>query len=204
MHTTLLSLIFITLPSFALAAQKKDHWYKVESPKQERQNKKKDHYLYDSVEKSKMNRSFEAENFWSLRPKISLGGGYHADKALFNEGKTNRFFINGSLAFRNRPWHRLVANILLLQNNSLFTGFSVEFTPSREKNRTYYGFGVAHQMVADKEFSNLVDVDNYYVTAQYGWEFLRPDSHGFSVELKGFLSSTNYAIQFGGAYIIPF
>ncbi len=200
----ILTLIFIsTLPLASLAAQKNDHWYKVESKKQEKKAKPKANYNYDSVEKSNPERQFQNPGYWSLRPKLSFSGGYHVDKAFLNEGKRNRLFFNTALQFRQRPWYRLTANALLLQNNSMLAGLSYEITPSRERVRTYYGVGVAHLLVAEKQFSNLVELDAYYATAQYGWEVLLPSKHGYNIEIKGFLSGNDYAIQISAGYIIP-
>ena len=86
----------------------------------------------------------------------------------------------------------------------MFIGASWEFTPSRKRVRSYYGFGVAHLLVSNKQFSNLVDADSYYLTAQYGLEFLLANHHGWNVEIKGFWSGANYATQGSVGYIIPF
>jgi len=188
---------------YAMGAKNKDHWYKVESKKPEKKQESPNPYPYDSVEKSAPDTQFYEIGFWSLRPKLSLSGGFHADKAVLKEGESNRFFFNTGLHFFNHPWYRINANILLLQNNSMFVGTSWEYTASRKSSRDYFGVGVAHRLISEKEFNNLVEGESYYLTAHYGLEFLLKSQRGISVELKGYYSSNNYALQLAFGYIIP-
>jgi len=188
----------------AVGAKNNDHWYKVESKKSEKKKKTIPFYPYDSLEKGASKQSFKEIGFWSLRPKLGLSGGFHADRSLFSDHRLNRFFLNTSLQFRTRPTHRLTANAQLLLNNSMFIGGSWEFTPSRKRTRTYYGGGIAHKLVSNKQFSNLVEGESYYVTAQYGWEMLKPSGNGWTIEVKGFLSSADRAIQLSWGYLLPF
>jgi len=186
-----------------MAAQKKDHWYKVENKVPEKKQKVSSSYPYDSVEKAASVTNFSEIGFWSLRPKLSLAGGFHADKAVFKDKKSNRWFFSTSLQFRNRPWQRISANVLLLQNNSMFVGSSWEYTPSRGSTRQYYGVGVAHLLVSEKEFSNLVEKESYYLTLHYGLEILLRSKNAIAIELKGFLTGNNHALQLSVGYIIP-
>lgn len=199
-----ITLVVMHFSVSALGAKNKDHWYKVESKEPTKKTKNQDPYPYDSVEKSAPNAKFRKTNIWSLRPKLSIGGGYQFDKSFFNDNKRNRLFLLTNLHFLNKPWSRWNASVQLMQNNSLFIGASWEITPSRERIRTYYGIGAAHLLVSEKEFSNLVDGESYYLTANCGWEVLLDNNHGWNVEIKGFWSSDDYAIQVSGGYIIPF
>ncbi len=204
MFRLVLLLIILQLSVSAMAAKNKDHWYKVESQQPEKKSKPRPFYPYDSVEKDAPQKTFKEIGFWSLRPKLGLSGGFHADRSFFDNDDADRFFINSTIQFRTRPWHRWSANVQLLQNNSMFVGAAWEITPSRESARSYYGVGVAHLLVSRKEFSNLVEPENYAVTAHYGWEFLLSNQHGWNLELKAFWSGSNPAIQFAAGYIIPF
>lgn len=204
MARLLVILFFMQIGFSAMAAQSKDHWYKVESQEEEKKTKTPDPYPYDSVEKDAPTKVFREVGFWSLRPKLGLSGGFHADKSFFKEKENNRFFLNASVQFLTKPWHRVTANAQLIQNNSMFIGGSWEFTPSRKRIRNYYGLGLAHLLVSQKEFSNLVDWDHYYVTIKYGWEFLLANQYGWNAEIKGFWSGNNYAVQASIGYIIPF
>ena len=188
----------------ALAAKNKTYWYKVESKKPEKKSKNKNPYPYDSVEKDLPRKNFSEIGFWSLKPKLGLSAGFHADKEVFENDKTNRWFFNANLYFRNRPWHRFVINTLILQNNSAFVGGEWQYTPSRKHARNYYGIGVAHLLVSEKEFSNLVEQEAYHVTATVGREFLMRSQHAWFIEAKGFFTFENYALQLSAGYIIPF
>ena len=187
-----------------MAAKNKDHWYKVESKKTQKESKPEPFYPYDSVEKDDKNRSFKEIGFWSLRPKIGLSLGFHADKAVFKNSKSNRGFLDSKIYFYNQPWYRVTLNVQIIQNNSAFLGGSLEYTPSRESSRNYYGVGASHLLVSEKEFSNLVEPDSYYLTATFGREFLLQTGHAWFVESKGYWSGNNYAIQLALGYIIPF
>lgn len=204
MKQALLILLIFQFSFSALGAKSKKYWYKVESKKQEKKSTNQTPYPYDSVEKQLPNKKFREIGFWSLRPKVALSGGFHADKAVFEDDKTNRFFFNSALYFRQRPWHRFAINALILQNNSAFVGGEWQFTPSRESSRNYYGAGIAHLLVSEKEFSNIVEFDAYYLTATFGREFLLQSQHAWFAEAKAYISSENYALQIGVGYIIPF
>ncbi len=197
-------LFFLQTGVYALGAQKDDHWYKVETKNDEKKSKNPEYYPYDSVEKGAPKKTFSEVGFWSLRPKLGLSGGFQGDKAVFTESRTDRFFINASVQFLTQPWYRVAAHFQLMQANSLFAGASLEFTPSRKRVRSYYGFGLAHLLVSKKQFSNLVEADSYYLTGNYGWEFLLRNQHGWNIELKAFWSGSNQALQVAVGYIIPF
>lgn len=204
MKLSLLCCLLIGLSLPALAAKNKDHWYKVESDPPKKEIKTNPHYLYDSVERDDKKTLFSEVGFWSLRPKLGLSFGFHADKAVFTDSKTNRFFIDSKVYFRNRPWHRVTLNVQVIQNNSAFVGANWEYTPERTASRNYYGLGVAHRLVSNKEFSNLVEPDSYYATFNVGREYLQRNGNAWFGECKGLWSGNNFAIQLSIGYIIPF
>lgn len=205
MKSVFLILLLLPLSFPAMGAKNKNFRYKVESKENEKKTKTHNPYPYDSVEKSAPSKKFAKTMMWSLRPKLSLSTGFHVDKAVLEDDKTNRFFFSAALRFHNRPAHRIAVNTQIMQNNSMFLGAAWELTPSRERARSYYGIGLAHLLVSEKEFSNLVEWDNYHLTAHYGYEVLLQNDRAWSVEIKGFLASGgNYAAQLSGGYIVSF
>lgn len=195
--------LFHSLP--ALAAKEKNTWYKVESSSEtEKKVNSSPSYPFDSVEKNNSKKHFKEVGYWSLQPKLGLGVGFFADKAVFNDNKTNRLLFSTSVYFMNQPWYRWKANVNFLQNSTLMWGAAWEFTPRRDPVRSYYGLGLVNRLEAQKQISNLVEISNYFLTVQYGWEFLEPSQYGWTVELKAFLSTDDRALQVKVAYIIPF
>ena len=188
-----------TLSFPLLAAKKDDHWYKVEPKQEEKKVKSGESYTYDSLDNKSSNEKFSEVGFWSLRPKFSLGTG------LLTDGEFSDFPIlfNGSIYFSHHPWYRWSINALVVSDNSMLVNGSLEFTPSRKAQRFYYGFGIANQLVADKKFSNLVDIDNYFITGHYGLETLMRNGHGWSVEGKAYVNLSDFILQVGVNYIIP-
>ncbi|MEM7647337.1 MAG: hypothetical protein AAF203_10540, partial [Pseudomonadota bacterium] len=178
-------------------------WYKVESESETKKTQKKSTYEFDSVEPSRGRRKFRPMPLWTLTPKLQLGGGFHADNELFEKSYADKFFGLVGLKFRNRPTNRLSTQALFIVNNSLLLNASYEFTPSRKQNRNYYGVGVSHLLVSDKEFANLVEFDNYFVTGTYGYESLFSDGRGYWFEVRGYLGDSRYAVQIQVGYIIP-
>lgn len=194
----------LLLLSFSsLAAKKKDYWLKVESDSPQKKTKNNKPYPYDSLEADNPNKSFSETGFWSLQPKLLFTGGFHGDKAFIREGKTNRWFLGSGLQFRNHPWHRITIIGQLQQNNTLFVSGAWEYTPSRKAFRHYYGAGLAHLLVSDKQLSNLVELEHYFVTLSAGFEYLLQSRHGVMLEAKGFLGTNNYAVQITLGYLIP-
>lgn len=201
MSSWVISFILIISSSPAIAAQSKDHWYNVETEKDEKEIKNVEEYPYDSVDSPEPKPVFAKTYLWNLRPKVSFSGGFHADKRFFETGESNRFFLNTNLHFRNRPWHRWVANIQLMQNNSLFLGASWEMTPSRKASRFYYGGGLSHRLISEKELGNFVEGENFYVNLQLGREILLSKDRAWTVEIKGMASSDNHALQLSFGYL---
>ncbi len=185
----------------ALAAQNKDHWYNVETKSKNENKKKEESYPYDSVDSKDSKPRFARSYFWNLRPKVGFSGGFHADRRFFETGKANRLFFNTSLYFRNRPWHRWVANIQYMQNNSLFAGASWEITPSRKQSRFYYGAGLSHRLVSEKELNNFIEEENFHINLQCGQEILTSKDQAWNIEAKAFFSTNNQAIQLSLGYI---
>ena len=140
MKQTLSALIIciFSVPSFS--AQKKNHWYKVESPKQNPKDTKKNDQLYlkDSLEKSKPQKVFLPFTQWNLKPKLTFGAGFHGDKSFFSQGSFNRFYISGGLRFRVRPTNRLALQFQLMQNDSFFSSIAYEIT--KKRSRCHGGF----------------------------------------------------------------
>ena len=189
--------------NFSWAAPPKDHWYKVETPKKEKAKKTPRSHQQDSIEIQNIEAPVQKTILWNLEQKLLFGGGLLADRGTFEKNYWDRFFIMTGLRFRQRPTYRLSALAQLLQSNTFFLNANVDFTPSRKAKRTYYGFGVAHQLISEKEFANFVDRSNFFVTGHYGYEFLTSSRRGYSVEFKTFLGSENYAFQISIGFILP-
>lgn len=187
----------------ALAATNKDSQYKVESTENNETLKTNEDYSYDSLEESPTNKQFPKTLIWTLRPKISFATGLHADKAYLKGERPDLLVNSINLRFFVHPWNRWNGGVQFLQSNKLFLQASWEIMPSREKNRSYYGVGLAHLFYSEKEFSNLVDKDTVHITAHYGWEFLRASQQAWNVELKGFYANENYAFQMTIGYLFP-
>lgn len=187
----------------ALGAQPRDHWLNVQSEKKEKNNQNKPNYPYDSLESTQDKRNFSTSVFWTLQPRLTLGGGFHADKTYFQTGQPNRWFITSGLHFLNNPTYRINANLQLIQNNTLFASGSWDYTPSRKALRHYYGLGLAHRLISDKKFANFVEADSYFITASAGLEYLMKSKKGVACELKVFWGGSSYSLQLTFNYIIP-
>jgi hypothetical protein len=187
-----------------LARKTRSTGIKSRAPKKKRKKKTAPNYPYDSLEQTVPEKEFKEVGFWSLQPKLVLGGGFRVDEEVLDGRRYDRVFINASILFRNRPWHRLQGGFQLVHSNALLMGLTWEFTPSRERVRSYYGFGLSNLLVSDKEFRNFLEIDNYFATGVYGWEFLLPSGRGWNIEIKGYLGAEEQALQFSGGYIIPF
>jgi hypothetical protein len=195
---------FLTVCFSAMGATQSDHWYKVETKEKPKTSKKAEDFHYDSLENPVPMKKFVSPSFWSLRPKLTLGAGFHADKNAFKGNQWDRLFLIAGARFFVQPWHRWTAQVQLLQNNTMFVSAAWEITHSREAARSYYGFGLAHLLLTDKEFSNFVEPDSYHLTAHYGWEFLLEKHRAWNTEVKAFWSGNNYALQLSVGYLIGF
>ena len=197
---TLLVFFIFCLHSFA--AQKPDSWYKVESPQEVKSEEDKNPYQFDSLESPGDRKNFSDIGYWSRRPKWSIGAGFLADSEVFDKGKTNRWFIATEISFLNKMWHRFIAGGLLLQNNTFFLNSSWHYLPSRKAFRSYYGLGVAIQLLAEKESRSLLEVENYFLTATFGLEQLLTASSGLRGEVKTYLGTKNSGVHLLFSYIL--
>jgi hypothetical protein len=204
MYRTLSATFLFIFWVSAFGAQNTKHWYKVESPKKEKKKKTAPNYPYDSLEQTVPEKSLRRWAFGHFNLNLFWVVGFGWMKRSSDGRRYDRVFINASILFRNRPWHRLQGGFQLVHSNALLMGLTWEFTPSRERVRSYYGFGLSNLLVSDKEFRNFLEIDNYFATGVYGWEFLLPSGRGWNIEIKGYLGAEEQALQFSGGYIIPF
>lgn len=195
--------VLIVLPLTATAVQSNDHWLKVETQKEQPKQSQKDTHLYDSLEAPIETPAFASPGLWTLDTRVTAGFGFLADRAFWETGNSSRWFFNAGLQWRVRPWHRLSSQVLLLQNNTLFLSTSWDYTPSRTQFRPYYGVGLAHQVLASKQISNLLEIEQYYLTGKAGIEYLLESKHGLLAEAKLLLGTQSYALQVTFGYLIP-
>ncbi|MCJ8276523.1 MAG: hypothetical protein HRT44_08015 [Bdellovibrionales bacterium] len=189
MTRLILILVSALLCQTALGAKKEKYWYKVESEKPKQKNKKKPTYPYDSLESEDKKMVFKEIGFWSNETNIGLGGGFYYDREATDQSISDSLFINTQLTFRNRSWHRMMASALIVMNSTMILDASWHYLPSRKRNRSYYGFGIASTLFSEDEFRSILELDNYYVTGVYGIEFLTSKRRGFRVEGKAYLGS---------------
>lgn len=198
----LLSALLFFAFTISNAAQKEDFWYKVESEKEKTKTDDPPSYPYDSLENTEEKKVFREVGFWPNSSNLSFGGGFFADEEFFKNSKTNRWFINSDITFRNRAWHRLIVGGTLIQNNSFLFNLGWQYTPSRKPIRTFYGLGLAHLLYSEDEFRSLLVSGNYFVTASTGIEILQKSQRGWRGELKAYVGSGTYAVHFLINYIV--
>ncbi len=177
---------------------------KVETSESKTQPTPSADYPEDSVDPSMNSAPPKAQGIWSLGAKGSILGGYFADQESIEQSKDNRYFLGLSLRFLDRSWHRVNIEALWVQNNNLIVSGSWEYVPSRKPLRTYYGLGFSQRLVSDKEFRNIIELENYYLTASVGAEYLLESRDAFGAELKGLVGTEDYAVQLTLRYIISF
>ncbi len=177
---------------------------KVETSEPQKSTQSNDDFDKDSVDPKDTLQKPTPLGIWSKGPKAALSLGYFADQESIEKSKNNRFFVGASLRFLDRSWHRVALEGLWIQNNSVFLSGSWEYVPSRKPLRNYYGLGVAHKLVSSKEFRNLVELENYFVTASFGTEYLLQSTQALGAEIKGLLGTEAYAVQLSLRYIISF
>lgn len=184
-----------------LAAQNPNVWHKVESPKKEESSKKgpKPHQ-FDSLEDKFKFQKPRPQRLWPLNPRLNLSGGLQLEG---DDSAPDQFgLLNGRIGvvFNTQANRRFAGGVALIQNREAMLNFDIQFTPSRTFSRFFYGFGIAHQLTADKELSNLLELENYFVTGLLGWEILLTKTQGVFFSTRGMASTGNQIVELNLGY----
>jgi hypothetical protein len=139
--------------------------------------------------------------FWTLDPKLGLGLGALVNSDRLNEPVISWMTAHVDINLLVSPTYRYNLQLLVLPSDSVFLSASWETTPSRKALRPFYGFGLAHQMIAHKEFSNLVEWDQYFLTLQAGIEYQLPSQNGVRAELKSFINRQDPSLLLNFSYL---
>lgn len=202
MSKTLVVILLITASLPLKAAPSRDGSIKVETSTQTSEPSNHPTYPYDSVDRAKLQADASAHRQWPLRSQLLFSSGFYTPAGSWNPRTLEMFFLQAGVQFVTRPTYRYRVQMTLLPEEGLMINGTWEYTPSRKVWRPYYGIGAAHKLLAQREFTNLVELSQYYVTAQAGLEYRLPKSGGLSFELKTFIGTEDSALQLSVGYII--
>ena len=198
-----LVLIFLFSTSLPTQAATPGHGsIKVETDKPTHDSTHPPAYPYDSVDKARTKKTKPAHRQWPLRSQLLFSTGLYTPTDSWSSKTLEMLFFQVGLQFLTRPTYRYRLQTTILPEEGLMVSGTWDYTPSRKMWRPYYGVGAAHKLLAQREFSNLVELSQYYVTAQAGFEYRLPNSGGLSFELKTFIGTEDRAVQISFGYII--
>ena len=202
MYKTLVLIFLLSLSAPLQAAPSGHGSIKVETSTQTREPTEPSTYPYDSLDKARARNVKRPHRQWPLRSQLIFSTGFFTPTDDFRQPPLDMLFFQVGMQFFTRPTYRYRIQTTLLPQEGLMVSGSWEYTPSRKVWRPYYGLGAAHKLLAQREFSNLVELSQYYVTAQAGLEYRLPGSGGLSFELKTYLGTEDAALQLSVGYII--
>lgn len=194
-------LLTLALFSFsAWAAPDKSPLQVLEPDTQEERKQGLEEHHFDSLGSQKPNAPAQVlRRQWSLNPKMVLAPVLHGQSETpFNPTWLG---LHTQLQFAIDPTSRTAVQLTALPGEGLLVSGSWEYTPRRTAQRTYYGFGAAHKLIAEQQLSNLVDIDQYFLTLQAGYEHLLTARTGLQLEVKTFIGTQDWLYQISLGYV---
>jgi hypothetical protein len=199
---------FLIISAFSTsvwAASTKDQWIPMDPPKNPKANSAPAKSSPPDTDSLNLDtnpiKPQSSSRFWTLDPKLGLGLGALINSDRLNEPVIGWMTAQVDLNLLVSPTYRYSLQLLVLPSDSVFLSASWEATPSRKALRPFYGLGLAHQMIANKEFSNLVEWDQYFLTLQAGIEYNLPSQNGVRAELKSFINRQDPSLLVNLSYL---